>query len=48
MSSVGKNGRNIAVNEWYTPFLKKEFPCSDCPFRVNPFYNSVLKEFEEK
>jgi jumonji domain-containing protein 7 len=33
---------NIAVNFWYEPFFKKEFPCQACPLKVNPEYFNIL------
>ncbi|XP_022083576.1 jmjC domain-containing protein 7-like isoform X4 [Acanthaster planci] len=35
-------GRNLAVNFWYEPFLTKEFPCAHCKLDVNPFYRHLL------
>ena len=34
-SSPGKDGRNLAVNLWYHPMRKKEFPCAECPLWLN-------------
>lgn len=35
-------GRNLAVNYWYEPFLTKEFPCAECPMDINPKYRHLL------
>ncbi|ESO97617.1 hypothetical protein LOTGIDRAFT_152707 [Lottia gigantea] len=35
-------GRNLAVNFWYEPFLTKEFPCPTCKLDVNPTYRNLL------
>ncbi|XP_038051925.1 bifunctional peptidase and arginyl-hydroxylase JMJD5-like [Patiria miniata] len=35
-------GRNLAVNFWYEPFLTKEFPCGHCKLDVNPLYRHLL------
>ncbi|KAL4225174.1 hypothetical protein ACF0H5_015866 [Mactra antiquata] len=37
-----KEGRNLAVNFWYEPFLQKEFPCQECKLDVNPKYRYHL------
>ncbi|KAJ8023648.1 JmjC domain-containing protein 7 [Holothuria leucospilota] len=36
-------GRNLAVNFWYEPFLQKEFPCQECKLDVNPKYRHLLR-----
>ncbi|XP_052226244.1 uncharacterized protein LOC127841457 [Dreissena polymorpha] len=35
-------GRNLAVNFWYDPFLTKEFPCQYCKMDINPKYRHLL------
>ncbi|XP_045175485.2 jmjC domain-containing protein D-like [Mercenaria mercenaria] len=37
-----EQGRNLAVNFWYEPFLQKEFPCQECRLDVNPKYRHLL------
>lgn len=34
--------RNLAVNFWYEAFLKREYPCPNCPMDVNPHYLHLL------
>ncbi|KAF0695799.1 Aste57867_13396 [Aphanomyces stellatus] len=34
--------RNVAINYWYTPVYKKDFPCKTCRLRFNLAYESVL------
>lgn len=33
--------RNMAVNFWYEPFLKKDFPCPECRMDINPHYKKI-------
>uniref|UniRef100_A0A914UIR9 JmjC domain-containing protein n=1 Tax=Plectus sambesii TaxID=2011161 RepID=A0A914UIR9_9BILA len=35
-------GRNLAVNFWYEPFLTKQFPCEECKLDVNLNYRHLL------
>lgn len=37
-----KTGVNLAVNFWYEPFLKKEFPCATCKLDFNSFYRHLV------
>ncbi|XP_043938471.1 uncharacterized protein LOC122811021 [Protopterus annectens] len=37
-----KTGINLAVNFWYEPFLKKEFPCATCKLDINSFYRHLV------
>ena len=35
---------NIAVNYWYKPFFRKEFPCPECKMKVNlADYKSLVR-----
>jgi jumonji domain-containing protein 7 len=38
---------NVAVNTWYSPLYKKEFPCAKCKKKLNREYDNILRKMAE-